>query len=218
MKALTHIVLLLLLGLSVQAQLFQETNLASTFRASSPNRALISQHRTVAILPPDILLPPVSIRNTGEMYLSEADSAVALQETIYEKLVQRNKKGAVNYLPVRETNQRLQASNIDLSMISKYQPGDLAKLLNVDAVLTVRTDERAALPKSDAVLAMFSPHSSRGTDISDIMRAKVEIWDAERNEQVWYFSSTQRLSPMNSKKNRQHLWIRRMARAIPYRK
>jgi len=48
--------------------------------------------------------------------------------------------------------------------------------------------------------------------------SEIEIWDTAKDEKAWEFVSTQRLAVLNNPKNWQHIWIRKLAKGIPYRR
>lgn len=150
---------------------------------------LTKDHKTIAIVPfkAQVLLRPKQMKETSAEQLAEMEKSegLAIQQSLFTWFLQRKKRGKF-HLEVQDpakTNAILSKNNItDLSLLT---PEELAKLLEVDAVISGRfeTDK----PMSDgASLALGLLVGFYGTTNSATINMNVN--NAEDGVLLWNYN------------------------------
>lgn len=130
-----RITLLTLLALSILSCAKRNVYRSNDFEAQS------YQHRTIAILPFQIMQTGYKQKNTTEESIKAANEkwGYTFQESLQAYVLRytaKNKKGPITtFQSVQKTNAILSEKGMDIETVYRQKPEDLAKLLGVDAVL-----------------------------------------------------------------------------------
>ncbi len=114
----------------------------TTVNYTSPDVATVRAHRTVAVLPVEMVFTgkaPAGL--TGEEILGiEEGESLAFQTSLYFRLLNRVGKGRldVELQQVEETNRRLATAGIGIRESWVMPPVELADILGVDAIARTR--------------------------------------------------------------------------------
>ena len=104
--------------------------------------SIATNHNIIAIVPfkTQVQLRPKQMKDvsTEQLHKMEMEEGMAIQSAMYSWFLKRKKRGKLPTLDLqdpRTTTSILKQNGIDYDNITDYTPLDLAKLLNVDAVI-----------------------------------------------------------------------------------
>ena len=103
--------------------------------------AVTATHRTVAILPVDVNIAPDGLpRNATAEHRAaiEQEEGRVLQAQLYGQLLQRSGQFSVQFQDIAQTNAQLDGTGRSLEELYMRDKEEIARLLGVDAVITVR--------------------------------------------------------------------------------
>ncbi|OON67703.1 hypothetical protein [Hymenobacter sp. CRA2] len=222
--------------------LFSTACARQQFAARTVQAAPLTAHRSVAILPFDVALDRLRLRDLG--YLGTDPSAeatrqaqdqwtaqheeerrttaYALQNLLHQQLLaQQPARGyTVDFLSADETNRRLRAAGISYENLLDQSMPALQQALGVDAVLFGRAELHQPLPKGVelATRLLFNEPLINTAGAVDGATATLALRDARSGELAWSFSyergGTNALQPARLTR---HL-VKAAAPALPYRR
>jgi hypothetical protein len=184
-----HLSLLILAFLQVSCA---DTKQLFDVKEEYPAYEIKATHKKVAILPVNYLDNSDSKDLVGEIIGSNAspkakqeERAVKFQHMIYEELYRVNTK--TDWQSDKVTNRILKEKNIGYEDIGKLSKTEIAKELDVDAVVyfdfVFKTE---TVSKADAKKTLFT----NGNDSKNVVDMTVEIYSTIANGLVWKGTST----------------------------
>jgi hypothetical protein len=187
---------------------------------TNPNFTTLSKdHKILAILPfkASIMLRPKQIEKMGEeqyqkLQIDEGKSVQSALQTYF--LNKREDKGFdVTFQDVAKTNALLLKNNINLTNIDSYTSEELAKLLEVDGVISgsISTDK----PMSDgASIALGMVVGFYGATNSG--KCTININDGKTGELLWKYEKTLARSLGSDINTIINAMMRKASRQFPY--
>ena len=155
----------LLLSIVVFAFVF--TGCSKDYYLNSDFKKISANHQTLAILPVEMILTgqmPENMNDSDIEALEEAESK-AFQKSLYNQIhwsPAKSKHLKVKFQSVEKTNEILGEHEISIRRTWKMTPEELAKLLEVDAVVivfyTMILDKLKTPTLEYATLAMYGPN------------------------------------------------------------
>lgn len=178
-------------GLTILFLLTMTLSFAQTNLYEHPNFKTIAQnHQTIAILPfkAIIKLRPKQMKDMSEEQLRkiETDEGLAVQNALHSWFLKRKKQGKTDkdIQDPSKTNALLKKNEIDMNTIDQYTTEEIAKLLEVDAVIsgTLKTNKPMSEGASAAlgILVGFWGSTNSGT-------LEMNVNDGETGELMWKY-------------------------------
>ena len=134
--------------------------MAQTNLYENPNFDEISQsHKIIAVVPfkTQVKLRPKQMKDmsTEQLNRIERSEGESIQSAMYSWFLKRKKRGDLQSLEVqdpRTTTAMLKKQNIDYDNIMDFTPQDLAKILEVDAVISGEFDTNKPMSEGASVV------------------------------------------------------------------
>ena len=149
----------------------------------APNgKDLANEHKTLALLPPIVIIPPgkgVSAEVLREQQLSEAK---VFQQEIYTYLLKRKSKGqmSIDIQEIESTNVLLLRNNLDISNMTTEE---ICELLNVDGLLYSQFGLSKPMSAGVAVAAALFVGYSKTNEVS----VSLSIKDCNDKSLIWKY-------------------------------
>jgi hypothetical protein len=181
--------------------------------------SIAKDHQTVAILPFKAIIklrPKQMEKMTPEQFLKlQKDEGMAVQSAVHSYLLKRKDQHElkIKFLDISTTNALLAKNNITQENIETFTPQELAKLLNVDAVISgvLATDK----PMSDgASLALGVLAGYYGSTNSG--KCTININDGKTGELMWKYEKTLSRSLGSDTNTIINTMMRKASRQLPY--
>jgi hypothetical protein len=133
-----------------------KTYTSASFKENTP--------KSIAILPYTVKFSGKKPKSLTDEQLLKQDQEERLgfQNSLFSYLSGKLKKEPVKIFAIQQTNSKLSDAGIDIYNIEKYQPEELAKILNVDAIICPSVEK-------------FRYRSDEASMIADIVGAGVAI-------------------------------------------
>ncbi len=178
-----------------------------------------STHKTVAILPADVsikLRPNEAKKISPEDLQKNVESTgYAIQDKMYSWFLRRNAKEqfTVRFQDVSKTNTTLKNADIKYEDLALKSKEELARLLNVDAVITtnVRMDKPMSEGAAIAVGVLFGAWGSTNNAVTTI-----NIHEAKQGDLIWKYDYQAQGSVGSSPENLVNALMRNASKKFPY--
>ncbi len=175
------------------------------------------QHHLVAILPFDVTvqynkLPKnVTVEQIEE---NEHDLAFILQNQMYNRFLRKNEQYRIQFQDVDKTNMMLERNKIEVEQLSEFSPDELARLLEVDAVISgkVLTTKPMSTGAALVVGVLFNVWGS--TNTADVT---VSLHDGNDSDLLWRFNHVYSGSVGSSPEQLTNAMMKPISRKFPYR-
>ena len=183
----------------------------------APNlTAIVNTHKTVAILPFEA---KITYRKQPKNFNLEANQEQErtmsrnIQSSMYTFLLRKRDNYIVTFQDVEKTNTLLKKAGI-LDKLDEFTKDEIAKALNVDAVLggrfeTEQTKSEAGAIASAVLFGGFGGKTGTGT-------LTLLVNDAKDGELLWRFFKTMDDSIMSSTDDLIERMMRKVSRNFPY--
>jgi len=152
----------------------------------APNgQGLADEHKTLAILPPKVIIPPgkgITAEVLREQQLSEAK---VFQQEIYTYLLKRKSKGqmSIDIQEIESTNVLLSRNNLDISSMTTEE---ICELLNVDGLLYSQFGLSKPMSAGVAVAAAFLVGYAKTNEVT----VSLSIKDCNEKILIWKYDHT----------------------------
>ncbi|HEY9361730.1 MAG TPA: hypothetical protein VIQ00_00610 [Chitinophagaceae bacterium] len=181
--------------------------------------AVASRHKIVAILPANVnikLRPNEAKKITPEdLKKNEETTGYAIQDKLYSWFLRRSeKKGfTVKFQDVSKTNSTLKTAGLEYADLTFKSKEELAKLLQVDAVIT--TGVRMDKPMSEgAALAVGIVFGSWGATNNALVT--INIHEAKAGDLIWKYDYQASGSVGSSPENIVNALMKNASKKFPY--
>lgn len=176
-------------------------------------------HKTIAILPFDAIvkLRPKQMEKLSEEQYAQLlrDEGIAVQSALHSYFLKRKAQHGmqVSFQDLRTTNAQLAKHNVNIDEIEKYTAAELAKMLEVDAVITgmLSTDK----PMSDGasvamgvLVGIYGPTNSG--------KCTININDGTTGDLLWKYEKTLSRSLGSDTNTIINTIMRKASRKLPY--
>jgi hypothetical protein len=155
--------------------------------------SLTKNHKLVAILPfkAIVKLRPKQMEKMSPRQFQrlEKDEGLAVQGAIHSYLLKRKeqKNLSINFLDVRTANALLAKNNVTEQNIDSFTPKELAKILNVDAVITGVLSTDKPMSEGASVALALAVGLSGPTNSG---KCTININDGATGELLWKYEKT----------------------------
>lgn len=177
---------------------------------------IVSTHKTVAILPFDA---KITYRKQPKNFNLEANQEQErtmsrnIQSSMYTFLLRKRENYLVSFQDIEKTNTLLKKAGM-LDKLDEFTKDEIAKVLNVDAVLggrfeTEQTKSEAGAIASAVLFGGFGGKTGTGT-------LTLLVNDAKDGELLWRFFKTMDDSIMSSTDDLIERMMRKVSRNFPY--
>jgi len=179
----------------------------------------VQRHATMAILPFQIKSEPRKLKEgmtQEDLRAGEKERGIAMQQSMYSYYVRKLRKKELEIQDVDQTNRILKKEGITIDNIFDYEPGELAKILKVDAVMLNKalTDE----PLTDAAKGLaFAKNYVLGLGSSKVTTT-TSIYDAQTGHLIWRWEITLKGGVMDADDLIENLVENYLSKKSPYRK
>lgn len=178
---------------------------------------ILPTHKVVAILPPQVTIPPSKKVDAQAVKNQEAKVSIDYQKQMFSKFLQQKKKRrlSVDFQDIETTNVILQKNNYQENSLTKEE---LCQLLGVDAIITsnyalprpLTTEETIASIGTGLlkVASAFYGHSYYGGYYgqNQTTSGTISLFDKQAQKVIW-----------NNERKRSDL-IKFFAKSLPYKK
>ncbi len=173
-------------------------------------------HRVVALLPFDVSISSTRLPKgmTVEMLREmEKDEGFGTQALFYSRFLKKSADFTVAFQDVDKTNAILAKNKIDFANLRTYAKEDLARLLDVDAVISGKIQREKPMSEAAAValgvlLGFWGPTNKVNVDLT--------IHDGASGELFWKYSHQLEGSVGSSSEQLVKAFTRKIARNFPY--
>ncbi|WP_460473359.1 hypothetical protein [Emticicia fontis] len=151
-----------------------------------PRDEVIATHKKIAILPVNFVensedaLDKIINKNTDPLTRQE-EKAYKYQQLIFEELYRANRN--TDWLTDKATNRILKEKSISFQDLSKLSKPEIAKQLQVDAVIYFDFLFKTEIETN-------KPLSANGNDKKNVVEITVEIYSAQEDDLIWRGQST----------------------------
>ena len=180
---------------------------------------LTSKHHLVAILPADvsIKLRPNEAKKTSavDMEKNREATGYAIQDKMYSWFLRRSDKFkyTVKFQDVSKTNSLLKEAGITYAALRDRSRESIAKLLNVDAVITNTT--RMDKPMSEGLAVAVGVLIGAWGSTNNV-NTTINIYEGAKGELVWKYDYLAQGSVGSSPDNLVNALMRNASRKFPY--
>ena len=186
-----------------------------TPRFSPEAIALAEQHRTIAILPPEVFIESMRRTTPEDRKRLEKVERGNLQRELQDWVLRRKAKEAwkIEFLGTHQVNETLRLDEFENNSLPA--PTDACRLLGTDAVLVSRFTLRQPMSQALAI-ALGVLFNTWG--VTNQSFAELEIHDARTGEVIWRYRNVF----SGSAGSNMHMVVERLmrhaSRNLPYRK
>jgi len=174
------------------------------------------KHRIVALLPFDVSISSTRLPKgmTIEMLREmEKDEGYGTQALFYSRFLKKSADFAVTFQDIDKTNAILAKNDIDFTGLRTFTKEDLARLLEVDAVISGKIQREKPMSEAAAValgilLGVWGPTNKVNVDLT--------IHDGATGELFWKYSHQLSGSVGSSSEQLVKAFTRKIARNFPY--
>ncbi|MEZ4827345.1 MAG: hypothetical protein R3C61_13860 [Bacteroidia bacterium] len=186
-------------------------------------------HREIAILPVEIDYSGPAVSRFSDEDFREIDDRESrfYQESLYNSLLRKaNKNVKVSVQPVERTNAVLRANKISIHESWEMDPAELARMLNVDAVVRLHVEESRYLSNAAGFglelgrAVVFGPYNGplpAGPIKTADVRVSCSIFDGDSGSLLWKLGIDQDASWNYTPEEIINNLNRRIARKFPYK-
>ena len=184
-------------------------------RLSPEAIALAEQHRTIAILPPEVVIESMRRTTPEDRRRLEKVERGNLQRELQDWVLRRKAKEAwkIDFLGTHQVNETLRLDEFENNNIPS--PTDACRLLGTDAVLVSRFTLRQPMSQALAI-ALGVLFNTWG--VTNQSYAELEIHDARTGEAIWRYREIVSGSAGSNMQAVVERLMRHASRNLPYRK
>ena len=176
-----------------------------------------TKHKLIAILPFNVTvqynrLPrKVTLEQINE---NEHEMAFILQNQIYNRFLKKSREFTVQFQDVDKTNMILERNKIEIEQLSESSPDELARLLDVDAVISGKVVTTKPMSNGAAIVvgALFGVWGS--TNTADVT---VSLHDGNDSNLLWRFNHVYSGSVGSSPEQLTKAMMHPISRKFPYK-
>ena len=184
----------------------------------SPNLpAAIASHRTIAILPSDVLITyrkqPKNF-NPGADREQEIKMPTSIQGSLYTYLLSHSNEYPISIQTVDETNLRLKRAGME-GNLDKFTKTEIATALGVHAVLSSRFEMRQTQSDGVAIATMVLVSGAGGR--TGTGKLTLTLNNGTDGELLWRFYKSMNENVIASSTDLIERMMRKVARNFPYR-
>lgn len=190
----------------------------------SPNlSAIIKDHKSIAILPLDVLMKDTrkKKKRASEKELAEKanDYQKIFQNAMYSWFLKRQMKEKIINIQIQDvdrTNAILNKNGIESSDdLDKMTREELAIMLGVDALFGGNVSTTATFSKGGARAIAILTNISVKTGDADVF---IKLWNGSDGEMIWSFDRTVSASSGSSTEKMVDYLMKRVSKRFPYNK
>lgn len=177
-----------------------------------------SNTKSIAILPFDVQIQynklPKNV-TLAQVHENEQELSLVMQNQIYSRFLQKNELFPVVFQDVDMTNMLLKRNNIDLEKLSEFSKDELARLLEVDEVITgvVLTTKPMSTGAAVALGVLFGVWGP--TNQADVT---ISLHSGNDSKLLWKFNHVYSGSIGSSPDQLSKAMMKPIARKFPYKK
>ena len=181
--------------------------------------SITATHKTVAILPADVIiqLRPREMKNTSaeQMIRLEEQTGKSIQDKMYTWFLKRSDKFkyTVSFQDISKTNALLLQAGLDYDHIKTKTKDELAKLLEVDAVISTKAIMEKPMSDGAAIVVGVLIGSWGSTNQ---VQTSISINEALKGELVWKYDYVASGSVGSSPERLVNDLMRNASRKFPY--
>jgi hypothetical protein len=209
----------LLLSLSIFA--FFIAGCAPTIYKTKDFTSKTVNHKIVAILPADVIiqLRPKEMKNTSaeQLIRLEEQTGTSIQDRMYSWFLKRSDKFkyTVSFQDISRTNALLLQAGLDYEHIKTKTKDELARLLEVDAVISTKAIMEKPMSDGAAIVVGVLIGSWGSTNQ---VQTSISINEATKGELVWKYDYVASGSVGSSPDRLVNDLMRNASRKFPYNK
>ncbi|MCJ7581902.1 MAG: hypothetical protein MUP98_15395 [Candidatus Aminicenantes bacterium] len=179
-----------------------------------------SQHRILAILPFDVTIAVTRLPKgvTVEMLREmEKDEAHVIQSEVYRFFLRQMSRNAytINFQDIDETNSRLLREGISFENIRNYSKAEIAKILNVDSVLSGTVHRARPMSMGAAIVTAVLFDWGGVTNKVDV---GVAIHNGIDGSLLWKYNHSYSGGIGSSSENLTRELMRQISKKFPYKR
>lgn len=190
----------------------------ATVYKSTDLTAVQQKHQVVAILPFDVSVHynrlPKNV-TVEEIRKNEQELAYVLQNQMYNQFLRKNDKFNVKFQDVDKTNMMLERNKIEAEQLAEFSPDELARLLEVDAVISGKVITTKPMSTGAAVVVGILFDVWGTTNSADVT---VTLHDGTDSDLLWRFNHVYSGSVGSSPEQLTNAMMKPISRKFPYRK
>ena len=176
-----------------------------------------NQHQVIAILPFDVLIQYNKLPRdftVEQIEENEYELGFVFQNQIYNRFLRKNHQFTVDFQDIDKTNMMLKRNNIDIYNLSEYSKDELARLFEVDAIISgnVLTAKPMSTGVALAVGIIFNAWGA--TNIADVT---VSLHDGNNSKLQWRFNHVYSGTVGSSPEQLTKAMMNPISRKFPYR-
>ncbi len=185
---------------------------------TAPDLQPVVQSKSIAILPFDVKVQynrlPKNV-TLEQIHENEQELSFVLQSQMYSRFLQKNHQFPVNFQDVDMTNMMLKRNNIDIQKLSEFSKDELARLLEVDEIISgnVLTTKPMSTGAAVALGILFNVWGT--TNQADVT---VSLHSGNDSKLLWKFNHVYSGSVGSSPDQLTKAMMKPISRKFPYRK
>ena len=176
-----------------------------------------TRHKQVAIIPFQATIQynrlPKNV-SVEQIEQNEEELSYVFQSQIYNRFLRRSGQYSVEFQDIDRTNMMLKRNNVDPDRLSEFSKDELARLLEVDAIISgqVLTTKPMSTGAALAVGILFDVWGP--TNQADVT---VSLHDGINSKLLWKFNNVYSGSVGSSPEQLTNVMMRTISRKFPYR-
>jgi len=184
--------------------------------------AIAKTHKIIAIVPfkTQVKLRPKQMKDMNEEQLNRLEKAEGegIQGAMYSWFLKRKKRGDLQNLEIQDpriTSVMLKKQNIDYENIMDFTPQELAKILEVDAVISGEFETNKPMSEGAAVVlgAIFGVFGSTNSAVINM-----SVHNAQDGILLWNYNKKVSGSMGSSSEDLINILMRKASRRLAYTK
>lgn len=184
--------------------------------------ALVRQHKSIAILPLDVVMTDTKSNKKNRVPQKELDKKAkeyqkAFQNSMYAWFLKRKQKGKmlpVEIQDVDRTNTLLKKNNIESTEdLADFTKDEICTMLEVDAVFGGNVVTSSSFSKGGATALAIITGISVKTGDADVF---IKLWDAKEGKMIWSFSRVVASNYANTTDDVVNYLMKRISKRFPY--
>lgn len=185
---------------------------------TAPDIKPVAQAKSIAILPFDVKVQynrlPKNV-TMEQVHENEQELAFILQQQMYTRFLQKNHQFPVSFQDVDMTNMMLVRNNVSIEELSEFSKDELARLLEVDEVISgnVITTKPMSTGAAVALGILFNIWGT--TNQADVT---VSLHSGNDSKLLWKFNHVYSGSVGSSPDQLTKAMMKPIARKFPYKK
>jgi hypothetical protein len=185
---------------------------------NAPDVQATAQPKTIAILPFDVSVHynrlPKNV-TLEQIHENEQELGYILQNQMYERFLIKNKKFAADFQDVDKTNMMLKRNNIDIRKLGEFSKDELARMLDVDEVISGKLITTKPMSTGAAVALGILFDVWGPTNSADVT---VSLHSGIDSKLLWKFNHVYSGSVGSSPDQLTKAMMKPLSRNFPYKK